>query len=266
MSPVATVQMRRMLTIGIPHGLCAPVIHVKEFDLMNTCASFTPSPELIDKVIRRRGTLHPFERLDPARTALLVVDMQNSFVKEGGGHAWVPAAAATCPDINRVARVVRQTGGQVVWVLNTFTEESLGSWSHFHQELSRPEWLDLRSRSMAEGSAGHALYADLEPALEDLNVLKMRYSAFIQGSSDLHAQLQQRGVDTVIIAGTATHVCCESTGRDAMMLNYRTVMLSDGCSSFSAQEHEASLSNFLFNFGDVQTCDQVIASLRAGKR
>lgn len=231
---------------------------------MNTCASFSPSPELVERVLRRRQRLHPFNPLVPGRTALLVVDMQNSFVQEGGGHAWVPAAAQTCPAINRLARALRDAGGLVVWVLNTFTQESLRSWSHFHEALSRPEGVALRSRAMAEGSPGHALYADLEPAPGDLQVRKTRYSAFIEGSSDLHAQLQQRRVDTVLVAGTATHVCCEATARDAMMLNYRTVMLSDGCSAFTPQEHEASLSNFLFNFGDVQTCDEAIAHLQTG--
>jgi ureidoacrylate peracid hydrolase len=66
----------------------------------------------------------------------------------------------------------------------------------------------------------------------------------------------------VLVAGTVTHVCCESTARDAMMLNYRTVMLSDGCSAFTEQEHTLSLSNFMFNFGDVQSCDQAAENLR----
>lgn len=230
---------------------------------LSSCASFSPSAELVARVMARRGRLHAFEQLDPRQTALLVVDMQNSFVQEGGGHAWVPAAAQTCPAINRLADALRGLGGQVVWVLNTFTPESLQSWSHFHAELSRPEGVSLRSRSMAEGSPGHALYAQLRPSAQDLRVLKTRYSAFIQGASSLHEDLQRRGITTVLVAGTATHVCCEATARDAMMLNYRTVMLSDGCSAFTPQEHEASLSNFLFNFGDVQSCDQAIAFLQA---
>lgn len=230
---------------------------------MTTCRSFTPSPELVQRVLARRARLHAYERLEPARTALLVVDMQNSFVQEGGGHAWVPAAAATCPAINHLAQALRGLGGQVVWVLNTFTPESLHSWSNFHQALSRPEGVALRSRAMVEGSPGHALYGDLQPVEGDWRVLKTRYSAFIAGASDLHERLQAGGIDTLLVAGTATHVCCEATARDAMMLNYRTVMLSDGCSAFTPLEHEASLANFLYNFGDVQSCDQAVAHLRA---
>jgi ureidoacrylate peracid hydrolase len=232
---------------------------------LNTCSSFTPSPHLIERVLARRARLHAYEELQPARTALLVVDMQNSFVQEGG-HAWVSAAASTCPAINRLAQALRELGGQVVWVLNTFTPDSLQSWSNFHQALSKPEWMALRSRTMAEGSPGHALYADLQPGAGDWRVLKTRYSAFIAGSSDLHDRLQAQGIDTLLVAGTATHVCCEATARDAMMLNYRTVMLSDGCSAFTPMEHEASLANFLCNFGDVQSCEQAEAHLRATAR
>lgn len=223
---------------------------------------YEPSPALVERVVQRRGRLHAFETFDAARCALLVVDMQNSFVEKGAGHAWVPGAAATCGAINTLARALRDSGGTVVWVLNTFTDESVQSWSHFHQELSTPAGFAVRREAMRAGAHGHALYAELQPDPQDLQLPKTRYSAFIQGSSDLHAQLQSRGVDTVLVVGTATNVCCECTARDAMMLNYRTVMVSDGCSAFTEQEHAASLDGFLFSFGDVQTSAEVIAALR----
>lgn len=228
-----------------------------------TMPPFVPPPEWVSRVVARRGRLHAFERIDPRRCALLVVDMQNSFVKEGAGHAWVPAAASTCPAIERLAAGLRSEGGAVVWVLNTFTAESVDSWSHFHRELSSARGFEVRSRAMAAGHEGHALYADLHPQPGDLTVLKTRYSAFVPGSSDLHDQLQIRGIDTVLIAGTATNVCCESTGRDAMMLNYRTVMVSDACSASTIAEHEASLCGFLLNFGDVLSVDEVLQALDA---
>ncbi len=231
---------------------------------MNIMRPFEPSAALVQRVIARRGRLHAFETLAPRRTALVVVDMQNSFVQEGGGHAWVPAAAATCPTINRLAEGLRSLGGTVVWILNTYTPESEQTWSHFHRELSSPQGHALRSRSMSEGHPGHALYADLRPAPQDWRIKKNFYSAFIQGSSDLHERLEAQGIDTVLIAGTATNVCCESTARDAMVLNYRTLMVSDACSAMSVEEHETCLSSFLFNFGDVQTTDQVLTRLSTG--
>jgi len=223
---------------------------------------YEPSPALVRRVLQRRGRLHAFESFDARRCALLVVDMQNSFVRQGAGHAWVPGAAATCGAIEAVAQSLRAAGGTVVWVLNTFTEESVRSWSHFHEDLSTPAGFAVRTEAMRVGAPGHALYADLQAQPQDLQVLKTRYSAFIQGASDLHAQLQVRGIDTVLVAGTATNVCCECTARDAMMLNYRTVMMSDGCSAYTEQEHTASLDGFLLNFGDVQTGANLIAALR----
>lgn len=228
---------------------------------MSAMRSYAPSPALIERVIARRGRLHAFETLTPRRTALVVVDMQNSFVQQGGGHAWVPAAAATCPTINRLANGLRVLGGTVAWILNTYTPQSEQDWSHFHRELSSPAGHALRSRSMSEGDPGHALYAELRPEATDWQVNKNFYSAFIQGSSDLHRRLQAQDIDTVLIAGTATNVCCESTARDAMMLNYRTIMVSDACSAMTVEEHEHCLSVFLFNFGDVQTTDEVLTRL-----
>ena len=222
---------------------------------------YAPSPALAERVKARRGRLHAFPALDAARCALLVVDMQNSFVQQGAGHAWVPGAAATCSAIEALAHGLRVAGGTVVWVLNTFTDESVHSWSHFHEDLSTPAGFAVRKQAMRAGAAGHALYADLHPDAQDLRVLKTRYSAFIEGASDLHAQLQRRGIHTVLVAGTATNVCCECTARDAMMLNYRTVMVSDACSAFTEQEHAASLDSFLLNFGDVQTSAQALAAL-----
>jgi len=69
----------------------------------------------------------------------------------------------------------------------------------------------------------------------------------------------------VLIAGTATNVCCESTARDAMMLDYRVVMLSDANATWTDEEHAATLNNFGLFFGDVMTADEVIGRLVAEK-
>ncbi|NQV81296.1 MAG: cysteine hydrolase [Alphaproteobacteria bacterium] len=218
------------------------------------------------RVIQRRGRLHAYETLAPSRTALIVVDMQNAFVKEGAGHAYVPEAASTCPNINRLADATRASGGTVVWILNTVTKESLESWSHFHRELSTPAGSKRRTEAMSEGAHGHELYETLQPRDEDLTVRKSRYSAFIPGSSDIDQVLRNRDINTVLVTGTATNVCCESTARDAMMLNYRTIMVSDACSASTDDQHAAALYSFAINFGDVQTTDELVARLRLGNQ
>jgi ureidoacrylate peracid hydrolase len=117
---------------------------------------------------------------------------------------------------------------------------------------------------MTEGAPGHALWPALDVRPEDERVKKHRFSAFIQGSSDLPARLRARGFDTVLIGGTVTNVCCESSARDAMMTNFRTVMVADCNAANSDAEHNASLANFWNIFGDVMTADHVIDRLRIG--
>jgi isochorismate hydrolase len=103
---------------------------------------------------------------------------------------------------------------------------------------------------------------DISP--EDAQITKTRYSAFIQGASSLEQHLRDRGIDTLLITGTATNVCCESSARDAMMLNFKVVMVSDALATHTDEEHNATLSAFYGQFGDVQTTDQVLQSLERG--
>jgi ureidoacrylate peracid hydrolase len=77
----------------------------------------------------------------------------------------------------------------------------------------------------------------------------------------MNTALRRRGVESVLITGTATNVCCESTARDAMMHDYRVVMVSDGNASFTDEEHATTLNNILSFFGDVLTTDEVMARL-----
>ena len=82
------------------------------------------------------------------------------------------------------------------------------------------------------------------------------------GASDLPQRLTDGGFAYVLIVGTVTNVCCESSARDAMMLNFKTVMVSDGNSAHSDGEHTATLAAFYAVFGDVMDTDMVIACLR----
>ena len=119
---------------------------------------------------------------------------------------------------------------------------------------------------MQRDAFGFRLWPDLDVRENDQRITKRRYSAFIQGSSDIENVLKDNGIETIIVTGVATNVCCESTARDGMMLNYRTLMVSDGCATSTDGEHAASLGNFYLNFGDVQGTDELIARLEASAR
>ena len=96
----------------------------------------------------------------------------------------------------------------------------------------------------------------------DTQVVKNRYSALIAGSSGLKRLLRSLDIDTVPIAGTKTNICCEATARDAMVLDFKTVMVSDCCAALSDDEHRAALVNIIQQFGDLVTGDEVLGRLR----
>ncbi|MCC6472580.1 MAG: cysteine hydrolase [Burkholderiales bacterium] len=216
---------------------------------------------VIDGVVAARGSLHCLDHIDPVRSALLVVDMQNYFLKPGF-QAEIPAAREIVPAINRAARGLRERGGHVVWIL-TAADGAERDWSFVHQYLYAPARSARRLRELARGSQGHALWDALEPREGDLRVEKRRYSAFIQGSSDLEGRLRSRGLDTVLICGTSTNVCCESTARDAMMLDFRTVMLADALAAQKSEAHAGALANCLMYFGDVMNVDEALQRMGA---
>lgn len=218
------------------------------------------SPSVIDRVIARRGKEHIFDDLDPARTALVVVDMQNAFMMPGIAHSLCPVAVEIVPNINLLARSLRAAGGVVVWIKTTYTEETLASWSTLYQMVG-PEGTARRAAALTKDSTGWALWADQEARPEDLIVEKQRYSAFIGDSSNLAETLRARGIDTVLITGTVTNVCCESTARDAMMVNFRTVMVTDGNAAATDADHNASLDAFYLTFGDVMSTEMLVALL-----
>jgi ureidoacrylate peracid hydrolase len=215
---------------------------------------------IVERVIARRGREHVYDNLDPRRTALLVVDMQNAFMLPSVAHTLCPMACTIVPNVNRLAQAMRESGATVVWIKTTYTPETLQEWSTFYQ-LSRPEQSAKRAQALAAGSKGHELWAELDVQPSDLTVEKMRFSAFIQGSSNLAEVLRERGIDTVVVTGTVTGVCCESTARDAMMLNFRTIMVTDGNAAMTDADHNASLANFYLSFGDVMSTDKVIEYL-----
>jgi len=224
---------------------------------------YVASDAVKERLLRRQGKLLSHDEIDAARSALVVVDMQNHFVAKGF-PAEIPLSREIVPAINGLARAMRAAGGLVVWVQTTATG-ALEHWGNRHKYMLTPERTAERLASLSEDAEGFKLYPGLEPLSGDLRVKKIKYSAFISGSSDIDAQLTSRSIDTVLVAGTATNVCCESSARDAMMLDYRVIMLSDANAATTDEEHAATLNNFMLFFGDVMTADEAIARLVPAK-
>ena len=117
--------------------------------------------------------------------------------------------------------------------------------------------------ALTPGRPGHALWHGLDVQPQDLCAPKNRYSAFFPGACAIPERLREKGVDTVLIAGTLTNVCCEASARDAMMAGFKTVMVSDANAARSDAEHLAALVTLVQFFADVRSTDEVLGMLSA---
>src|SRR5215467_3642935 len=120
---------------------------------------YVVSDAVKERLFRRQGKLLSHDEIDAARTALVVVDMQNHFVAEGF-PAEVPLSREIVPVINRLARATRAVGGQVVWVQTTATG-ALEHWANHHKYMLVPERAAKRLASLDESADGFKLYAAL---------------------------------------------------------------------------------------------------------
>jgi ureidoacrylate peracid hydrolase len=222
----------------------------------------TINPEVERRVTGRRGRLRVFDSIICNRTAHIIVDLQNGFMAPGQ-VAEIATARDIVPNVNRISGAVRQAGGLVVYIQNTFDEVAVRTWSTFFDHFCSPERRARMIEAFSPGAEGHALWPGLDVLPEDLQVQKRRFGAFAPGASNLHAILQDRGIDTLIVTGTASQVCCESTARDAMMLNYKVFFIADGNATFTDEEHNATLSAMAHTFCDVVDTATMIGMIQA---
>jgi ureidoacrylate peracid hydrolase len=222
--------------------------------------------EIVERVLARRGRLHLFETFAPAETALIVIDMQNTFVAHGAA-AEVPAARNIVPALNQLTAALRARGVAIIWITHANQRGDGGSdWPSFFDHFVAADVRDRTIASLAPDGAGQRLWPALTVAPNDLQLRKNRYSALIPGASDLDQVLRERRIRNLLIAGTKTNVCCEATARDAMMMDYNVVMISDCLAALSDDEHRASLETIIQQFGDVMTGAEALARVGAAAR
>jgi ureidoacrylate peracid hydrolase len=221
-----------------------------------------PRP-VVDRVIGRRGRLHIIDRIDPQHTALVIIDMQNAYLAENH-PGFAKHGVDIIAKVNDLAFAFRRAGSRVIWIRNTIDKEGDRAWPTY-SELRTAEARSRMEVALAKGSEGQAISPNMSFEPDDLIVDKYRYSAFIRGSSDIEQHLRALAVDTLIIGGVLTNVCCESTARDAMMLNYRVAMAAEATAAHTDLEYNGSLASILFAFGDVMTNDEILERLPAQK-
>lgn len=204
--------------------------------------------------------VEPRERLvDPA---LLVVDMQNDFVR-AGAPLEVPDARATIPAQSRLLEVFRRRGLPVAFTrfLSHESDNLLWLWSPQCQPGDRACWPGHRREyEDAEGLLDCVAVVDeLAPRAGEIVVDKHGYGSF--HGTDLDARLRALGVRSLVVTGTVTQICVEETAREAFHHGYRTTVAADGVSSFAPDLHAATLKNFAMKFGWVADTETVLGWL-----
>lgn len=195
----------------------------------------------------RRGRRHAFESLDPASTALVVVDLVAFFIDEND------YARAIVARVNELADALRGAGGTVAWVVPAPWQPSA-----MKTELLGPRIEQLYRSSGGTGTVRERVWTELATDDTDLFVEKTASSAFFPGRCPLHELLQARGIDTVLVTGTLANVCCEATARDASTLDYRTIMVADANAARRDQDLNATLYTIYRSYGDVRSTAEVL--------
>jgi ureidoacrylate peracid hydrolase len=216
------------------------------------------APEVAQRAVKwRGGRKSVFDTLDPAKTAHIVVDLQNGFIVEGAAVE-VPAARDIIPNVNKISRAVREAGGLNIFLQYVIDPEAKASWSIWFKDFADEKRVARLTEAFTEGAFEYQLHADLDVQPQDLKVKKSRFGAFIPGTCDLLDILDARGIDTLIITGTATNVCCESTARDAMQLNFKVIFVADGTAALTDTEHNGTLNSMSAVFADVLMTSDVV--------
>jgi nicotinamidase-related amidase len=207
---------------------------------------------IVDKVVARRGRLHAFETVVPARTALIVVDLMRASMDLD------EACLRLVAPIEELAGKLRLRGGTVAWVTAApQTENPIMAAIHGEERYGN------FTQAARIDDARSQLWHEFRPQPDDVHARKLGYSAFFPGKCDLHEQLQARTIDTVLIAGTVTNICCESSLRDAVELGYQAIMISDASAGHAHGLHEASLATIYRCFGDVRPTGEILELLDA---
>lgn len=195
-----------------------------------------------------------FFTVDPRRSALIVIDMQNAFVAEGAPFE-TPGARAMLPRLERLIRFAREHRMPIVWTQSDHRPPYGGL-------MLRKFPIIQQQRVLWSGEPSFDMYPEMlqpeEGALE-YRIVKHKFDAFFE--TDLDAILRFHHVDTVIVTGTATNACCESTARTAFMRDYQVAFPSDANATFDAAMHEATLRNIELLFGRVMTTDELLAEM-----
>ncbi len=204
--------------------------------------------------------------LNPSRTALLVVDLQNIFV-EGHDPISAPEGPLVVQRMNDLAAVCRRVGIPVIYTAHALRKDlsNIGQLEHIFPPMKTHNLI-------TSGTETAGIHKGFLIETGDIYLEKPRFGSFT--GTDLNLILRGKGIDTVIIGGIATNICCETTAREANHLEYKVVFLSDGTTSGEygdkgwgvltpAEVQKATLTTLAYAFAEVTTCEDVATRLEA---
>ena len=206
--------------------------------------------------VERGAALNSFPALAAGRTALVNIDMQSVFLDEaqvyGNRHA-----RDIIPAVNALSEAMRSIGAPVIWTRQTHTFDGPCAPPPWQYELDRPRVAEGVAALQA-GAPGHGLYPAMETAAEDILVDKHRYGALSCPGGQLRRALEAHGTEMIVITGTLTNCCCESTAREANLAGYKVIVVSDATATLTDREHNAALMNLRLFFADVRRTREVL--------
>jgi nicotinamidase-related amidase len=186
--------------------------------------------------------------LNPGKTALFVIDMQNFFL-DPESPTFTCGGQAIIPNLKKLISSCREARCPVIFTKHVHHPENLDAgimgW-----------WWD---GMCLEGSPESEIHDELTPRPNEKVILKHRYSAFY--NTDLETILRCLKIEDIIISGIMTNMCCESTARDAYYRDYRVFFMADATGSINEEMHLASLLNLAFGFAYVTTVNKIIGQL-----
>ena len=191
------------------------------------------------------------EKVDPKHTALVVIDMQNDFCHDDGAKAHdgadVSLVQAIVPPLQALIDGAHEAGLPVV-----FTQAVHNQWTDTDVRLERHR---TQSPNCIEGTWGVEFYG-VAPEERDMVLPKARFSAFL--GTELDRAMRMRGVLTLVLTGTATSACVESTAREGFMRDYYIVVAPDACAQGDLSRHEAALRAIDGPFGVLAPSGEVL--------
>ena len=211
-----------------------------------------------DEILQRAADEYKFSNpdfpIDAAKTALLVIDLQEGFVAEGA-RMWTPQNLRILPGVKQLIGRSRMEGIPVIFTEHAHDASGRDRGLMWDVPLNRP----IRDGALRIGAEDVSTHHEIAPLPGEKVIQKHRYSAFFD--TDLHTYLRGCEVDTLIITGCMTNYCCGATARDAFFRDYKVIFGSDLNATDNQELHEAELKTLRRGYARVISLAEILAEI-----